>query len=74
MDFMTFFVNVGQNLAKGIKPPTKNFDVKNFLGKCNSQSMFLTGVEENEIINMGGNWKNKKSTGFDNIDMIIVKM
>ena len=39
MALITFFFNIGQNLAKGIKPPTENLDVENFLGKCNSQSV-----------------------------------
>ena len=43
------------------------------VGNCNTQSIFLNSVEESEIIKIVKNWKNKKSTGFDNIDMTIVK-
>ena len=47
--------------------------VENFLGNRNNQSLFLSSVEESEIIEIVKNWKNKTSTGFDNIDMTIVK-
>ena len=67
------FVDIGQNLAKNIETPSENVTVDNFLGNRNNQSIFLSSVEESEIINIVNNWKNKKSTGFDNIDMTIVK-
>ena len=35
--------------------------------------MFLEGAEESEIINIVRNLKKKKSTGYDKLDMIIVK-
>ena len=35
--------------------------------------MFLAGVEENEVTNIVRSCKNKKSTGYDNVDMVIVK-
>ena len=71
--FNKFFVDIGQNLAKNIEPPSENVTVENYMGNCNTQSIFLSSVEESEIINIVKNWKNKKSTGFDNIDMTIVK-
>ena len=71
--FNKFFVDIGQNLAKNIEPPSENVTVENFLGNSNNQSIFLSSVEESEIIKIVKNWKNKKSTGFDNIDMTIVK-
>ena len=74
MDSTIFFVNIGQNLAKNIEPPSENVTVENFLGNRNNQCIFLSSVEESEIIEIVKNWKNKKSTGFDNIlDMTIVK-
>ena len=71
--FNKFFVDIGQNLAKNIEPPSENVTVENFLGNSNNQSIFLSSVEESEIIEIVKNLKNKKSTGFDNIDMTIVK-
>ena len=44
-----------------------------FINSLSTQNIFLSSVEESEIINIVKNWKHKKSTGFDNIDMIIVK-
>ena len=35
--------------------------------------MFLARGNENEIISVVWNYKNKKSTGYDNIDMTIIK-
>ena len=35
--------------------------------------MFLAGVEENEVTNIVKSCKNKKSTGYGNVDMVIVK-
>ena len=71
--FNKLFVDIGQNLAKNIEPPSENVTVENFLGNSNNQNIFLSSVEESEIIEIVKNWKNKKSTGFDNIDMTIVK-
>ena len=71
--FNKFVVDIGQNLANNIEPPSENVTVENFLGNSNNQSIFLSSVEESEIIEIVENWKNKKYTGFDNIDMTIVK-
>lgn len=71
--FNDFFVNVGPNLAKNIKTHNRNIDVLDFLEKQNPVSMFLSDVEESEIIKMVNNCKSKKSTGYDNIDMAIIK-
>ena len=71
--FNKCFVDIGQNLAKNIEPPSENVRVENFLGNSNNQSICLSSVEESEIIEIVKNWKNKKSTGFDNINMTIVK-
>ena len=53
---------IGQNLAKNIETPSENVTVDNFIGNRNNQSIFLSSVEESEIINIVNNWKNKKST------------
>ena len=70
--FNKFCVDIGQHLAKNIEPPSENVTVENCLGNCNT-SIFLSSVEESEMINIVKNWKNKQSRGFDNIDMTIVK-
>ena len=60
--FNTFFVDIGQNLAKirprCSEPPSENVTVENYLGNCNTQTIFLSSVEESEIINIVKNWKN----------------
>ena len=48
--FNKFVVDIGQNLAKNIEPPSENVTVENFLGNSNNQSIFLSSVEESEII------------------------
>ena len=50
--FNKFFVDIGQNLAKNIEPPSENVTVENYLGNCNTQSIFLSSVEESEIISL----------------------
>lgn len=71
--FNDFFVNVGPNLAKNIRVPNGNTSVLDFLQNTNTNTMFLPGVEEQEVMNIVNGCKNKKSTGYDNVDMIIVK-
>ena len=56
----THFFYIGQNLTKNIEPPSENVTVENFLGNRNNQSIFLSSVDESEIINIVKNWKNKK--------------
>ena len=71
--FNDFFVNVGPNLAKDINIPNENTHVLDYLKSQNPESMFLASVEESEVINIVRNCKNKKSTGYDGIDMTIIK-
>ena len=66
---MIFWVKVGPNLAKSIKKPKGSSDIADYLGSYNRNTMFLNGVEEKEITEIVKNFKNKKSTGNDNIDM-----
>ena len=55
--FNKFFVDIGQNLAKNIVPPSEHVTVENFLGNRNNQSIFLSSVQESEIIEIVKNWK-----------------
>ena len=71
--FNSYFVNVGPVLAEQI--PDSGSTVEN-LGNLidkNPFSMFLTAVEENEIVDIVGKCENKKSTDCDDIDMTILK-
>ena len=71
--FNDFFINVRPNLARNIRVPNGNISVLDYLQGTNSSTMFLAGVEENEVTNIVKSCKNKKSTGYDNVDMVIVK-
>ena len=68
-----FFVNVGQNLARNIRVLNGNISVLDYLQGTNSSTMFLVGVEENEVTNIVKSCKNKKCTSYDNIDTVFVK-
>ena len=70
--FNEFFVNVGPDLAKNIKV-CDNANIYDYLSNRNCQSMFLESVSEKEIIDIVNSFKSKTSTGYDNIDMSIVK-
>ena len=71
--FNEFFVNVGPNLAKNIEVCDRSIDIFNYLQKRNSTSMFLKSVSEEEVIKVVNSFKGKTSTGYDNIDMSILK-
>ena len=71
--FNEFFVNVGPNLAKNIEVCDRSIDIFNYLQSRNSTSMFLKSVSEEEVIKVVNSFKGKTSTGYDNIDMSILK-
>ena len=60
--FNNFFVNVGPNLARKIPDPLLPEDWNDNLIVRNPSSMFLTAVEEKEIIDMVNKCKYKTST------------
>ena len=68
-----FFVNVGPNLAQNIKVGNKNIDVLQYMNNRNQLSMFLKSTDETEIKKIVNNFKSKTSTGYDDIDMCLVK-
>uniref|UniRef100_A0A3Q3EXG8 Reverse transcriptase domain-containing protein n=1 Tax=Labrus bergylta TaxID=56723 RepID=A0A3Q3EXG8_9LABR len=71
--FNNYFVNVGPILAEKI-PVSVRSDDKNYdFIDINPKSMFLTAVEESEIIEIVHKCKNKTSTDYNDIDMRIVK-
>ncbi len=67
-----FFVNVGPDLAREIPDQGRLEDVGRFIER-NQHLMFLTAVDEREIIEITTKCKNKKSTDCDDIDMVILK-
>lgn len=70
--FNKFFTNIGPDLARKI-PSTPGVDFSKFLTYSNNDSMFLSGVSEEEIKNVVEKFDNKKSAGYDGINMAIVK-
>ena len=71
-EFNDFFVNMGSDLAKKI-PVVDNISVDSFLKMNNSNSLFLTPITEEEILNVVLNMSNKTSTDCYNINMETVK-
>ena len=65
-------ISIGR-VAKYINIPNDNTHVLDYLKSQNPESMFLASVEESEVINIVRNCKNKKYTGYDGIDMTIIK-
>ena len=65
--FNSFFANIGPTLAKGI--PKSDRHVESFLGDRVTGSIFLNPVTEEELINIVHSAKDRKSKGYDGIDM-----
>lgn len=65
-NFNKFFVSVGPKLVEEIPDPLSSED-------WNENSMFLTAVEEKEIVNIVNKCKYKTSTDCNEIDMKTVK-
>ena len=70
-EFNNYFVNIGPNLAKEIASPQKQFHT--FLHDPISKSLFLTPTNEQEVLNIIKQLKNKSSFGFDNISNNLLK-
>uniref|UniRef100_A0A3Q3LLQ2 Reverse transcriptase domain-containing protein n=1 Tax=Labrus bergylta TaxID=56723 RepID=A0A3Q3LLQ2_9LABR len=70
--FNNYFVNVGPILAEKISVSVRSDKNYDFID-INPKSMFLTAVEESEIIEIVYKCKNKTSTDYNDIDMRIVK-
>ena len=71
--FNNFFVNVGPNLAKDIPDPVASEENNAHIIKRNSCSMFLSAVDEREVIEVVNKCNNKMSTDCNDIDMKLVK-
>ena len=71
--FNNYFTNVGFNLAKNISSPDQDVSIYDYLGKGCNGSMFLSLVDEQEIIRTVQQFKNKVSTDFTDINMSMVR-
>lgn len=66
-------MNVGYNLAKEIVDPIVKNYVDESIINMNPNTIFLKKITERELIDVVNNFKNKKSTDCDDIDMTLVK-
>ena len=69
--FNNFFSSIGTNLAEGIPPSAKHFS--DYLGTPNPNTIFLTPIVKEHIIDILSNLNNKKSPGYDDINNFILK-
>ena len=69
--FNSLFANIGPTLAKGI--PKSDRHVECFLGDRVTDYIFLNPVTEEELLNSVHSAKDKKSKGYDGIDMCLLK-
>ena len=69
--FNQYFSQIGHNLASNIPPSQNQFS--DFLNHPNPNSLFFVPVHRNELIDIVHNLKNKKSTGHDGIDNVLLK-
>ncbi|KAG5879751.1 hypothetical protein JTB14_027039 [Gonioctena quinquepunctata] len=71
-DFKSYFVNVGKMLAPKEKSNTSSTDYLKITKFNNINSFFFAPLTENDIKSVSAQ-KRKKSTGFDDIAIIIIK-
>ena len=69
--FNTYFSLIGDNLAKNIPPSNTNF--VEFLGPHNPNSIFFVPTNRQEIMKIVSSLKDKKSSGYDGINNVILK-
>ena len=69
MDSTIIFTNVDFNLAKNISSPDKDVSIYDYLGEGRNGSMFVSPVDEQEIIRTLQQFKNKVSPDFTDINM-----
>ena len=70
--FNNFFVNIGPSLASKIKS-SSNKSFSDFMKPNICNSFFLQPTCEEEIVNITSMFKSKKSCGYDNVSMWLVK-
>ena len=71
--FNNFFTNVGPNLAKQITLPKKDVSIFYYLGKELDKSMFLSPVDDQDIIRTVQHFKSKMSTDCNDLNMSMIK-
>ena len=72
-EFGRYFSTVGDHYANKIKDPNKNIESYLKVIPRNTKSIFLNPTTGEEIRSLISKLPNKKSSGFDNIDNIILK-
>ena len=71
--FNNFFIDIGSTLANNIDSAGKP-DFQSYLNKLRIDSTFhFTSIEETDTISIINNLKPKKSSGYDNISLILLK-
>ena len=73
IEFGRYFSMVGDHYANQIKDPNKNIESYLKVIPRNTKSIFLNPTTGEEIQSLISKLPNKKSSGFDNIDNIILK-
>ena len=68
--FNEFFINIGTNLAKNIKPLINKTSIYDYANM--EASMFLHSTDEQELLTVVKQYKGK-SMGYNGIDMYVVK-
>ena len=69
-----FFSTVGENFAKNIPKSTKDIHYYLSLILRNNNSIFLAGTNPQEIAKLIEKLPNRKSSGYDNIDNVLLKV
>ena len=69
--FNSYFSSIGETLAQNIQKSDKPFT--DFLGPSNPNSIFFVPTHRNEILDIVSNLKNKKSSGVDGVNNVILK-
>ena len=72
-EFNNFFVNVGPTLASAIEEQRDADGLNERNIKSNPSSIFIRKVQESEIVEIVKQFKNKRSTDHNDIDMMLVK-
>ena len=70
--FNNLFTTIGPDLANNIRTPTKT-SVYDYLTSRNKESMFLSPIDEREVISVVNGCKSKTSTDCDDIDFRLIK-
>ena len=71
--FNIFLTNVGLNLAKNIPLPKNDTTIYDYLEENIEHTMFLSPVDDLEVIRTVQNCKNKRSTDLIDISMSLLK-